>query len=57
MAQNWDDFKGEVKESAGRLTHNEGLEREGKLDQLQGKIDEAIDDFTDKIRNLVGGSS
>jgi uncharacterized protein YjbJ (UPF0337 family) len=52
------DLKGRAKESAGDLTDNERLEREGRADQVEGKvqetygkgkrkIDEAVDDLND----------
>ncbi|MEZ5582558.1 MAG: CsbD family protein [Candidatus Competibacteraceae bacterium] len=35
-----DDIKGRVKEATGALTGNDELKREGKIDQLTGKIKE-----------------
>lgn len=53
MPANYDDFKGRVKEAAGDLTNDKDLEREGKIDQVKGKIDEMVDDFTDKVKSLL----
>jgi uncharacterized protein YjbJ (UPF0337 family) len=46
---NTDDIKGRVKEAAGDLTDNDDLKREGKADQLSGKVKETVDDIKDKV--------
>ena len=50
---NADDIKGRVKEAAGDLTDNDRLKREGKADQVEGKIKEMVDDARDKIEETV----
>ena len=51
---NADDLKGRVKESAGDLTGDKDLQREGKVDQGKGKVKEGIDDAGDKLKGVVG---
>lgn len=46
---NADDIKGRVKEAAGDLTDNERLQREGKADQAEGKVKDAVDTARDKL--------
>jgi len=48
-----DEAKGRVKEAAGDLTGNKDLEREGKVDQLTGKVKDVVDDAKDKVNDLV----
>ena len=50
---NIDDAKGRVKEAAGDLTDNDRLKREGKADQVTGKIKDKIDDVKDKVEDVV----
>jgi uncharacterized protein YjbJ (UPF0337 family) len=50
MVDNTDDLKGRVKESAGDLTGDEDLQREGKLDQGKGKAKDIIDKVADKFK-------
>ena len=50
---NADDLKGRVKEAAGDLTDNERLKREGKADQIEGKIKDMVDEARDKIEDAV----
>lgn len=50
---NTDDIKGRVKEAAGDLTDNDRLKREGKADQVEGKVKELVDDARDKIEDVV----
>ncbi len=46
----FDEVKGRVKEAAGDLTDDEGLQREGKADRAQGKVKDAVDKVADKLR-------
>lgn len=46
---NTDDIKGRIKEAAGDLTDNERLENEGKADQAEGKVKDAVDTARDKL--------
>jgi uncharacterized protein YjbJ (UPF0337 family) len=48
-----DELKGRVKEAAGDLTDDEGLEAEGKTDQAGGKIKQRLADAKDKGEELV----
>ncbi len=50
MPDNFDDLKGRAKEAAGDLTDNEDLQREGKIDQGTGKVKDAVDKVSDKIK-------
>ena len=51
----FDDAKGRIKEAAGDLTGDEGLQREGKVDQATGTVKDAVDDAADKVKDVVGG--
>jgi uncharacterized protein YjbJ (UPF0337 family) len=44
------DLKGKIKEGAGKLTGDRGLQSEGKLDQAKGKGQKAIGDVKDAIK-------
>ncbi|MCA1692456.1 MAG: CsbD family protein [Acidimicrobiales bacterium] len=46
----WDEAKGRAKEAAGDLTDDEDLEREGKIDQGQGKVKDAVENVADKLK-------
>jgi len=50
---NKDEVQGRVKEAAGDLTDDEGLEREGKIDQATGKAKDAVGDAGDKVKDAV----
>lgn len=50
---NEDDLKGRVKEAAGDLTDNKDLKREGQVDQAAGKVKEAVDDVSEKAKDVV----
>ncbi|MFT3851289.1 MAG: CsbD family protein [Ilumatobacteraceae bacterium] len=49
MSSNMDEIKGRVKEAAGDLTGDKDLENEGKIDQLTGKVKDAVDTVKDKL--------
>ncbi len=53
MAENLDDAKGRVKEAAGDLTDDEGLQREGKVDQATGEVKDKVGDAADKVKDVV----
>jgi uncharacterized protein YjbJ (UPF0337 family) len=42
--------KGKVKETAGKATGNERLRRQGKADQVKGKIKQAGEKLKDTLR-------
>jgi uncharacterized protein YjbJ (UPF0337 family) len=44
------DLKGKIKEGAGKLTGDRGLQSEGKLDQAKGKGQKALGDVKDAIK-------
>ena len=46
MGENLDKAKGRVKQAAGDLTDDDDLKREGKADELAGKVKGAIDTMT-----------
>jgi uncharacterized protein YjbJ (UPF0337 family) len=50
---NSDQAKGKIKESAGDLTGNDKLKREGKADQTAGNAKEAVKHVSDKAEDLV----
>lgn len=47
-----DDVKGRIKEAAGDLTDDKDLKREGKVDQLTGKAKDAVEDVSDKVKDV-----
>ena len=50
-----DKVKGRVKEAAGVMLDDKKLKREGKTDQLVGKVKAAVEKTVDKAKNLVSG--
>ena len=48
-----DELKGRVKEAAGALSGDEKLKREGKTDQVIGKIKQKVDKVIDKVKEAV----
>ena len=50
-----DKFKGRVKEAAGALVGDDRLKKEGKTDQLVGKVKDAAEKTVDTAKNLVKG--
>jgi uncharacterized protein YjbJ (UPF0337 family) len=51
--RNTDEAKGRVKEAAGDLTGDKGLQREGKVDQAGGKAKHGVEKLTDKVKDLL----
>lgn len=49
-----DDLKGRVKEAAGDLTGDDGLQREGKVDQATGTVKDKVGDAADKVKDVIG---
>lgn len=49
---NMDNIEGRVKESAGALTDDDELKREGKGQQAAGTIKDKAADFADKVKEL-----
>ncbi len=50
---NKDELKGRAKEAAGKLTDDEDLQREGKVDRASGKVKETLDNVADKAKGLI----
>jgi uncharacterized protein YjbJ (UPF0337 family) len=48
-----DEATGRVKEAAGDVTGDEGLEREGQAEQAEGKVKGAVDSAADKAKDAV----
>jgi uncharacterized protein YjbJ (UPF0337 family) len=46
-----DEVKGDVKETAGRVTGDEELEAEGKGDQAKGKLKQAAENVKDAFKD------
>lgn len=49
----FEQVKGNVKETVGNATDNKKLEQEGKEDKGSGKVKEKIDQVTDKAKNKI----
>lgn len=47
-----DKVVGQTKEGVGKLTNDEQLEGEGKMDQLKGSVKEGVADVKDKVTDL-----
>lgn len=45
--------KGKIKETAGKITGNKRLEREGKLDEAKGVVQGAVDDVKHAVKRAV----
>jgi uncharacterized protein YjbJ (UPF0337 family) len=54
MGENIDEAKGRTKEAAGDLTDDEGLKKEGRVDQAVSDVKEKIDDVADKVKEKIG---
>lgn len=48
-----DEMKGRVKEAAGALTGDAKLKREGKVDQVVGKIKQKVEKVVDKVKDAI----
>jgi uncharacterized protein YjbJ (UPF0337 family) len=53
MGENLDQAKGRVKQAAGDLVDDDQLKKEGKLDELGGKVKEGMDTVKDKAHDAV----
>ena len=56
MAGKAEELKGRVKETAGAVTDNDKLRREGKIEQAAGKTKQAVEKAVDKVKNVVEGN-
>ena len=48
-----DEAKGRIKEAAGDLTGDEGLQREGQADQASGEAKNTIDKAAERLKDGV----
>lgn len=48
-----DELKGRVKEAAGALIADDKLKREGKADQIVGKLKQKIEEVVDKVKHAL----
>jgi len=48
-----EDMKGRLKQAAGDVTGNEGLKREGKLDQASAATKSAIGEVAEKAKRVI----
>lgn len=55
MAGTLDKAKGRIKQAAGDLTDDPALKREGKLDELAGKVKDGVADAVDTVKEAVTG--
>jgi uncharacterized protein YjbJ (UPF0337 family) len=53
----WDQVEGGAKERAGKVTGDEGLEGEGKVQGAWGDVKERGDDATDTAKEKAGGAA
>lgn len=48
--------KGSVKETAGKMTGDQKLETEGKMDRVEGKVRNAVGGVKDELRQSTDSS-
>ena len=48
-----EELKGRLKETVGDVTGNEGLQREGKVDQTSAATKKTIDTAVDKVKGVI----
>jgi uncharacterized protein YjbJ (UPF0337 family) len=48
-----DEATGRVKEAAGDLTGDKGLQREGETEQAEGKVKDAVDSAADEAKDVL----
>jgi len=56
MGSTIDKIKGRLKEALGVITDNDRLKREGKLDQVVGKVKETAERAVDKVKDALTGN-
>jgi uncharacterized protein YjbJ (UPF0337 family) len=49
----FDQAKGKVKETAGKMTGDQKMNAEGKADQAKGKVENAVGSVKDKAREAL----
>lgn len=55
MAGTLDKAKGRIKQAAGDLADDPALKREGKLDELAGKVKDGFESAVDTVKEAVTG--
>jgi uncharacterized protein YjbJ (UPF0337 family) len=55
MAGTLDKAKGRIKQAAGDLTDDPTLKREGKIDELAGKVKDGVANAVDTVKEAVTG--
>ena len=55
MAGTIDKAKGRIKQAAGDLTDDPTLKREGKIDELAGKVKDGVESAVDTVKEAVTG--
>jgi uncharacterized protein YjbJ (UPF0337 family) len=55
MAGTLDKAKGRIKQAAGDLTDDPTLKREGKIDELAGKVKDGVETAVDTVKETVTG--
>jgi uncharacterized protein YjbJ (UPF0337 family) len=53
MSGTTDQIKGRIEEAAGVLTNDDQLKRQGKLDQMVGKVKETAAKIAEKVKDKV----
>jgi uncharacterized protein YjbJ (UPF0337 family) len=53
----FDQVKGEAKKQFGKLTDNESMEAEGRLDKGKGKLKETAGDMKEDVSRALNDSS
>ena len=47
------EVKGQIKENVGHLTGNEHIEHEGMIDRVKGKVQNAVGDLKDAVKDGI----
>lgn len=55
MAGTLDKAKGRIKQAAGDLADDPTLKREGKIDELAGKVKDGVENAVDTVKETVTG--
>ncbi len=55
MAGTLDKAKGRIKQAAGDLADDPTLKREGKIDELAGKVKDGVENAVDTVKEAVTG--
>ncbi|AEA01649.1 MULTISPECIES: CsbD family protein [Aerococcus] len=55
MSEKFDQIKGKVKETAGKVFDDKETENEGKTEDLSAQAKEAVNDVKDSVKGAVDG--